>query len=260
MDLDETMVEEELDNAEVDDTLPEGVTEEADESEESLESITEDIEQPAEEAPKEEPPSASEPGWIKKRVEKAVSKAVAQTRAEMQAMFDQQMAPIREKLLNDEARELVRQGEFKSLERAKEYLQLKQGQPVTVPSESSTQQPRQANGQFAPKQDAGVTARIEMLQHQADKIKANKGPDVIAEFQNNQEIKQKVIAGEMDFYDVADYLRQNQKSSRRKPPSPMRSPNGASGNNNPNAIDSMSDEQFERMEKRISEGARFRLN
>ena len=61
----------------------------------------------------------------------------------------------------------------------------------------------------------------------------------------------------MDFYDVADYLK-NQKPSR-KPPSPMRSPNGASGQN-PNAIESMSKEQFARMEKRISEGARIRLS
>ena len=39
----------------------------------------------------------------------------------------------------------------------------------------------------------------------------------------------------------------------------MRSPNGASGNNNPNAIDSMSDEQFARMERKIKEGARYTL-
>jgi len=260
MDLDETMVEEQ-DNMEADDALPEDVVEEQDESEESLESFSEGEGQPAEpETPSEEPPSASEPGWIKKRVEKAVSKAVAQTRAEMQAMFDQQMAPIREKMLNDEARELVRSGEFKSLERAKEYLQLKQGLPVSANKAPAPQaQPRQANGQFAPKEDPAITARIEMLKHQADKIRGAKGPDVIAEFQNNPEIQEKVKAGEMDFYDVADYLK-DQKSSRKKPPAPMRSPNGASGSNNPNAIDSMSDEQFDRMEKRIAGGARIRLS
>ena len=57
--------------------------------------------------------------------------------------------------------------------------------------------------------------------------------------------------------DVADYLKE-QKSSKKRPPSPMRSPNGASGQS-PNAIESMTDEQFARMEKRISEGARIRL-
>ena len=95
-----------------------------------------------------------------------------------------------------------------------------------------------------------------MLTHQADRIKESGGPDVIGEFKNNPKIKEAVINGEMDFYDVAEQMRQTKK----KPPSPMRSPNGASGQNNPNAIDSMSDEQFKRLEKRLMEGARYKLN
>jgi hypothetical protein len=94
-----------------------------------------------------------------------------------------------------------------------------------------------------------------MLSHQADTIKARTGVDVIREFESNPEIKQKVISGEMDFYDVAETMKQ---SRAKRPPAPMRSPNGASGTN-PNAIDSMSDEQFARMEKRIREGARYSL-
>ena len=95
-----------------------------------------------------------------------------------------------------------------------------------------------------------------MLQHQAERIEKNGGPDVRKAFMNDEEIKEKVVSGEWDFHDVADYL--NKKPSRKGPPSPMRSPNGASGTN-PNAIDSMSDEQFERMERKISEGARYSL-
>ena len=78
--------------------------------------------EPAAEAPKEEQASSSEPGWIKKRVEKAVSKAVAETEARMQAMFDEQMAPLRAKMLEDEAKELVRTGAVKDLELAKEVI------------------------------------------------------------------------------------------------------------------------------------------
>ena len=95
-----------------------------------------------------------------------------------------------------------------------------------------------------------------MLRHQAERIAENGGPDVRKEFTENSEIKKAVINGEMDFYDVADYLKTKKPS--RKPPSPMRSPNGASGTN-PNAIDSMSDEQFARLEKKIAEGARYSL-
>ena len=94
-----------------------------------------------------------------------------------------------------------------------------------------------------------------MLQHQANRIKANGGPDVIDEFKTNPEIRQKVINGEMDFYEVAEQMR---SSPKRKAPSPMRSPNGASGAQK-TAIDNMTDEQFARLEKRISEGARYSL-
>ena len=252
-DPNETMVEN-FDDVPADDTLEESITEETDESE-SLESLNaEEEEAPAEEEPKDGKQGTSEPGWIRKRVDKAVEKALAEQERRLTAQFEAQMAPIRDKMLTEEAKELVRQGEFKSLERAKEYLQLKQGLPVNTGEES--RQPRSENGQFAPKEDPATTARINMLTHQADRIKASGGPDVVAEFRNNPDIKQKVINGEMDFYDVAEQMKQ---PAKRKPPSPMRSPNGANGQN-PNAIDSMSDEQFKRLEKRLMEGARYKLN
>ena len=260
MEPNETMVENEALDTEVDDTLPDEVVEEEQDESEDLASFTDEISQPAnEETEPEQTQGTSEPGWIKKRVEKAVTKAIAETRAEMQAMFDQQMAPIRAKMMEDEAQELVRSRKVSDIETARELVRLRNGQTAApqAASHAKETQPRQANGQFAPKEDPATSARIDMLRHQADRIKANKGPDVIAEFSNNPEIKKKVIAGEMDFYDVADYLK-NQKPSRR-PPSPMRSPNGASGQN-PNAIESMSKEQFARMEKKISEGARIRLS
>ena len=257
-DPNETMVEN-FDDVPADDALEEGITEETDESE-SLESLTEgegeESEAPAEEEPKDGKQGTSEPGWIRKRVDKAVEKALAEQERRLTAQFEAQMAPIRDRMLTEEAKELVRQGEFKSLERAKEYLQLKQG--IAPSAQDAPQaQPRNSNGQFAPKEDPATTARIKMLSHQADRIKAAGGPDVIAEWRNNPEIKQKVIDGEMDFYDVAEAMK---GTARRKPPSPMRSPNGASGQNNPNAIDQMSDEQFRRLEKRITEGARYKLS
>lgn len=251
MNPEETMVEN-IDDEAMDDALPEDVIEDEGEPEESLDSLSEDN-KPEEEKPEPEP-QASEPGWIKKRVEKAVSKAIAETEARMQAMFDQQMAPIKARMLEEEAQELVRSRKVSDIETARELVRLRNGQPAQAAEQPKPM--RNEQGQFTSKSDVETSARIDMLKHQADAIRSKGGPDVIAEFQNNEEIKQKVIAGEMDFHDVADYL--NQKSSRRRPPSPMRSPNGASGTN-PNAIDSMSDEQFDRMERKIKEGARYTL-
>lgn len=200
----------------------------------------------------------NEPGYVQRRISKAVEKATASLQSEL-ASLRAQMEPLREYQLTAEAQELVRTGKVKDLETAKELVRYRQGQPQPT-SEQSEGQPRNAKGQFVSRQDEqdsdpATTARIDMLQHQANRIKAGNGPDVIAEFRENPEIRKKVIAGEMDFYDVADQLR---KTAKRKPPSPMRSPNGASGKN-PNAIDTMSDEQFDRMEKRIKEGARYTL-
>ena len=259
MDFEETMVEN-VDDTPADDTPEEEFVEETDESEEDLGDFAEAGE-PAEEEPQQKEQSqgtGDEPGWFRKRWDKEVGKLTEKIRNEIRGEYEAQMAPIRAKMMEDEAQELVRSRKVTDIETARELVRLRNGQPAAAPKAEQPQaQPRQANGQFASKEDPAVSARIEMLRHQADNIAKRGGPDVRKEFTENEEIKQKVISGEMDFYDVADYLKE-QKPSRKRPPSPMRSPNGASGQS-PNAIESMTDEQFARMEKRISEGARIRL-
>lgn len=262
MDPNETMVDEQTEVA-ADDALQEGPAEEKDESE-SLDSIlTEDEKaQPEEESKENQPQGTSEPGWIKKRVEKAVSKAVAETESRMRAEFEAQLAPFRERMIEDEAKELVRQGAVKDLAVAKELVKYRRNagvQPDSNPGNEQTARPRNERGQFVPQQpkqrDPAISARIDMLAHQADSIKERRGIDVITEFNENPDIKQKVISGEMDFYDVAEVM---SNAEKKKPPAPMRAPNGASGAQK-STIASMSDEQFNRFEKRLSEGARFNV-
>lgn len=245
MELDETMVEE-VDNTVEDDTLPEGIVEEADESEEITESELEEEIAPAEE-PEKPVQKATEPGWIKRRVNEAVEKALAKERAAMQAEYDAKYSPLMERMIEMDARELVRNGTVKDLETAKELVRYRQNNPQPV-------QPRNERGQFAPKEDAGTTARINMLKHQAAVIMERRGIDVVKEFNTNPKIKNAVIAGEMDFYDVAETL----SKPKKKPPAPMRTPNGATTDEPVNAIDLMTDEQFAKLEKRIQGGARIR--
>lgn len=256
MEPNETMVEN-VDNTQMDDTSVEEVVEEMDESEEEgLDSFTE-AEAPAEEEPQKETPQGTgdEPGWFRKRWDKEVGKLTEKIRSELREEYEAQMAPIRQKIMEDEAQELVRSRKVGDIETARELVRLRNGQPAAAPAPKQ-EQPRQANGQFAPKSDPAMDTRISMLKHQAEKIAKAGGPDVRKEFTDNPEIKDAVVRGEMDFYDVAEYMKS--QSNKKRPPSPMRSPNGASGNS-PNAIETMSDEQFARMEKRISEGARIRL-
>lgn len=180
------------------------------------------------EEPKADKPNVGDPGWISARVNDAVRKAENRIRAEYEA----KLAPLRESMLDRQAHELVDQGEFKSLERAKEYLQLKGG------------------NYEPPKEEANpvLQARADLLASQADKIKRNRGLDVMSAFHDDPDIKQRVISGEWDFYDVADAM-------GKKPLSPVRSPNGIG--TQAMSIQNMSDEQWARLQKNIAGGRKY---
>jgi hypothetical protein len=253
MDYEENMVDE-TEAAEDEDFAAEDLTEEEEDTSESLDSLDGEEEAPAEE---EQPRTqgTSEPGWFQKRWNKEVGKLTSQIREEVRNEYEQQFAPFKERLLEMDAKELVASGKIKDLEVAKDYLRMKGGMPSAPVQEA--QQPREPNGQFAQKTSPAVEAKIDMLAEQANKVQAKTGIDVVAIMSSNEDIKNKIVNGEIDFYDVAEMASKEQ--SRRKPPAPTRSPNGASGQTAPNAIDTMSDEQFDRMERRIKEGARYAL-
>ena len=227
--------------SEIFDNIPEMEDLPFEEEVEAPEEMGESLESLDEGQQTEEPsPTREEPGYVQKRISRAVSKVEAKYDAIIQGI-EAKYAPMVEQLQEMQAQELVRSGKIKDLDIAKDYVRRLNGAPAPAQKQETT--------------NPATQARISMLEHQAEKIQAKGGPDVVAEFKNNERIRQKVVAGEMDFYEVAEYL--NEKS-KKKPPTPMRSPNGASGQS-PNSIMSMSDEQFERMQKKIKEGARYRL-
>ena len=256
MDYEENMVEQTEAAAEEESFENADVVEEEEETSESLDSLMngEGTESAEEQEPDQK--GTTEPGYVQKRIDKALARERESMRAEIMAQVEAQYAPLRDRLLEMDAQELVRKGEVKNIELAKEILRYRQGLPTQEKPAETAERPRQANGQFAPKQDAVIQARIDLLAHQADKIKAKTGIDVIEIMNNDKEIKDKITSGEMDFYEVAESYKQ--KPARKGPPAPTRSSNGAGGQS-PNAIDSMSKEQFARLEKRISEGARISL-
>ena len=258
MDYEENMAAEEATEAATEEESFEDadLAEEEEDTSESLDSFTEEEETESAEEQEPEQKGTTEPGYVQKRIDKALARERDSMRAEIMAQVEAQYAPIRERLLEMDAQELVRKGEVKNIELAKEILRYRQGLPAQQETQKTAEQPRQANGQFAPKQDAVIQARIDLLANQADKIKGKTGIDVIEIMNNDPNIKNKIVSGEMDFYEVAETVKQ--KPARRGPPAPTRSSNGASGQS-PNAIDSMSKEQFARLEKKISEGARISL-
>ena len=255
MDNEETMVEMN-DGFEAADT-PEGeIIEETGEPEESVESFAEAEEESAKADEQPVKQGTSEPGYVQKRIDKAVARALAAERENIRAEYEQQFAPLKERLIEMDARDLVQRGVVKDMETAKELVRYRQGQPRQEQEPAS--QPRQQNGQYAQKSDPVQEAQINLLTQQAVKIRNRTGVDVIAIMDSDPDIKDGIVSGEIDFYDVLEKAQKEPAQAKRKAPAPMRSPNGATGHS-PNAIESMSDEQFRRMEKKISEGARYAL-
>lgn len=191
-----------------------------------------------------EPEAPKEPGYVRKRIDAAVAKALQEQEQRLRAEFDQTLAPIRESVYERQADALVSSGEFKSKETALEYVKLKNGVSV-----SATPQQRDEKGRFA-QEDPVARARANLLSEQAEKIRANRGLDVIGAYNNNPEIQQKVLSGEWDFYDVADNIKQ------QRVPAPMRSTNGASVSGV--SIAQMTDAQFEQLQKNLAAGKTYR--
>lgn len=220
--------------------------------------LTETVQQPEQAAENDTNPPAKEPGWIKGRIDKAVSKAVADTESRIRAEYEAMLAPIRESVLDRQAEELVNSGEFKSLDRAKEYVRMKNNLPVQQEAPKQ-EQPRDNTGRFAPKQENAVDpvlqARADLLAQQAEKIKTARGLDVMQALNEDAEIKQRVLSGEWDFYDVAEQLAQQ---PRRNAPPAVRKSNGV-GAGGQFSIANMTKEQFAKLQENLAKGHRYDL-
>ena len=209
---------------------------------EALESlISEPAEQP--EPAETAAPSRKEPGWVRQRVDHAVAKAEAALEARLRAEFEARMAPLQESLYARQADELVAAGEFKSKERALEYVKLKNG-VVDAPKAAPEAKPATAPSQEG---NPAVKERANLLAAQADKVNAKYGIDVVRTIQEKPEMRQKVLSGEWDFYDVADAIVGN-----RRMPSPVRTPNGVGASNL--SITNMSDAQFKKLQENLAAG------
>lgn len=203
---------------------------------------------------------ASEPGWIKGRIEAGIRKEAARIRAEVEealrAEYEQQLRPLREAELDRQAEALVSNGQIADKALALEFLRLKQG---LAPDQPAPQQPRNEKGQFVAKEDPPNTPPDDdtqqygaMLFAQAKAILAAGGPDVMAAFQEHPEIKQRVLSREWDFSDVARFL--GQAASANDMPRPTRN-TGTGGTVRKQILD-MTDAEFDRLNEQLGKGTR----
>lgn len=244
-----------------DDAVLEPLQEQEEQPISSLEEITEQPEEQqqddGQQGEAEQQPAKADAGWMRRKMEAYASKQLKEQETRLRAEFAEMLAPLRESMYERQADDLVASGQIKSKEMALKYVKAMAGITSSEPDQQPKTQPRTPDGRFASSQqqqmepDAETKARARILAAQADKIKSSKGLDVAALFQSDPEVKEKVLSGEWDFYDVAESMNQ----PRRRVPSPVRSSNSAMGATpDASAIANMSDAQFERLLKNLGEG------
>lgn len=190
-----------------------------------------------------------EAGWIKTRIQKGVEKELAAVEARLRAEYEAQLAPMRDAYMQQQVDQLVSSGKITDRDMALEYLKLGGGKTTNQIQQATQSQPRDEFGRFTAQQpEAQQRARDLYTQSQA--IKRATGVDVMAIYNTDPEIRNRVLNGEMDFADVYETTKQP-----APPPSPVRSSNGAGTRNV--SIGKMSDAEFDRLNAMMAKGAKI---
>lgn len=176
----------------------------------------------------------------------------AKWEAAHQAEMDElrgQLDTLREYFVQQEADKLVADGKISDREMALEYLRATKGMPAPATPAAPAKQARDEQGRFvAP--DAAAKQRAAELVAQADTIRESTGVDVMALYNTDSAIRQKVLSGEWSFVDVFKNTRQAEAPVRA--PAPIRSANGGGvGEIN---IRTMSSEQFKKLNEALAKG------
>lgn len=197
----------------------------------------------------------------KDRAENNLAARYRAENAKLLARLDALEARYADMTVGSEADKLVADGEFKSRDRAVEYLKLKNGTP---PETERQERPRDGQGRFVGAQEAegdGLKQRAQMLFEQAQAIQQSGGPDMMALYKSNSSVRDAVLRG-VDFDVIHSLLGANPAAGpdhpaqgRQQVPAPVRSPN----NPNPGARDflSMTDAEFKAFKARLAQGEKF---
>lgn len=166
-----------------------------------------------------------------------------------------EMATLREYMYNSEADKLVASGKITDRDMALEYVRNKGGAPSAQEQQHAEQQPRDARGRYVARPDANAQQKAATLFQQAQTIKRTTGVDVMGMYNQNPEIRQKILSGEWDFADVYE---------NTKAPVPASAPMPVRGSHTMEMgnvdISRMSDAQFEKMRELLRGGGTINMN
>lgn len=195
-------------------------------------------------------------GGIKGRLLDADRKGYDRGKSEAEAAWQQEKAQYEERLqklteyeIKEDAAKLAEQ-EHISVALAERLIRAERGVPGGVQPEP---QPRDAQGRFVsrnapPKDDSQEYAQT--LLDQANMIQRLTGQDMMALYNSDPAVQKRILNREIDFYGLAEEMR-----GQKKMPPVVRSANGQTVRRT--GIASLTDAQFDELDKRISQGAVF---
>ena len=256
-------------NHTVDDTMMESVLDDAAPAPELADALSEalgvaaaeptvEAEQQVEDDHLEEPQDKGMRGRMKQFEQRGYKRGAQEAEskwAEERKSYQEKLARYEQMELEAEARKFAQEKNIPE-EIALDYMRMKKGLPA------QPEQPRDDNGRFAQQEasqgapDADVRDRAAALMTQAAAFEkmsdGNVTKDAILEaFQNDSEVRQKVVSGEWDFTDVGKALSGGQQRA------PRISRSATNGKVGTSTFLSMSDDDFASFDERIRQGAVF---
>ena len=256
-------------NHTVDDTMMESVLDDAAPAPEIADALSEalgvpatepavEAEQQVEDDHLEEPQDKGMRGRMKQFEQRGYKRGAQEAEskwAEERKGYQEKLARYEQMELEAEARKFAQEKNIPE-EIALDYMRMKKGMPAAA------EQPRDDNGRFAQQAapqsapDADVQARAAALMTQAAAFEkmsdGNVTKDAILDaFQNDSEVRQKVVSGEWDFTDVGRALSGGQQRA------PRVSRSASNGKIGTSTFLSMSDDDFASFDERIRQGAVF---
>ena len=186
----------------------------------------------------------------RKGYDRGKSEAEAAWQAE-KAQYEARIQKLMEYEIKDEAKKLAEQ-EHISEAIAERLIRAERGVPGSAQPTEPTQsaQPRDAQGRFVSRTQDDSEAYAQKLLDQANTIKRLTGQDMMALYNSDKSIQDRILSREVDFYGLAEEMR-----GQKQMPPVVRSANGQA--NRHRSIADLTDEQFDELDRRLEQGAVF---
>lgn len=187
----------------------------------------------------------------RKGYDRGRSEAEASWQAE-KAQYEARLQKLTEYEIKEEAAKLA-ESEHISVALAERLLRAERGipgnaQPMDTPQ---NEQPRDAQGRFVSRsQQNDSDAYAQTLIEQAATVKRLTGQDLMALYNTDKNVQDRILNREVDFFGLAEEMR-----DQKKMPPVVRSSNGQTVRHR--SIADLTDEQFDELDRRVEQGAVF---